>query len=87
LTLLPSLLSSFVSILTSSSLFGGKGRQNPKSKIINPKTGKEVENYLSFSIVAPTCVVADGLTKALAIEQDIHASYFKNFKAVPIIVE
>jgi thiamine biosynthesis lipoprotein len=74
-------------IATSSSFFGGNAIQSPISKIIHPKTGQEVDNYLSFSIVAPTCVIADGLTKALAIQKDIHAPYFKNLKAVPIIVE
>ena len=74
-------------IATTSSRFGKFNKRNGISTLINPKTGECVEDELSYSIVAPTCVVADGLTKALAIEKNIHASYFKKFGAIPIIVE
>ena len=74
-------------IATTSSRFGKVSRNRGMSYLINPKTGECIEDDLSYSIVAPTCVVADGLTKALAIEKNIQASYFKKFGAIPIIVE
>jgi thiamine biosynthesis lipoprotein len=74
-------------IATSSTLFGCHHFQSGITKLIHPKTGKRMMDYLSYSIVAPTCVIADSLTKALAIEKNIDAPYFKNFGAIPIIIE
>jgi len=74
-------------IATSSTLFGCHHIQTGITKLIHPKTGKRIKDYLSYSIVAPTCVIADSLTKALAIEKNLDAPYFKNFGAIPIIVE
>jgi FAD:protein FMN transferase len=74
-------------IATTSSYFGKAHRKQGMSYLINPKNGEHIADDLSYSIVAPTCVVADGLTKALAIEKNIHAQYFKSFGAIPIIVE
>jgi thiamine biosynthesis lipoprotein len=74
-------------IATSSTLFECHHIQTGVTKLIHPKTGKRIKDYLSYSIVAPTCVIADSLTKALAIEQNIDAPYFKTFGAIPIIVE
>jgi thiamine biosynthesis lipoprotein len=74
-------------IATSSTRFGRTIKKGGMSYLINPRTRKCVEDDLSYSIIAPTCVVADCLTKALAIEKNLHASYFKKFGAIPIIVE
>jgi thiamine biosynthesis lipoprotein len=74
-------------IATTASRFGKVSKNRRMSYLINPKTGECIEDDLSYSIVAPTCVVADGLTKALAIEKNIQASYFQKFGAIPIIVE
>lgn len=74
-------------IASSSTRFGRKNMKGEKSYLINPKTRKCIEDDLSYSIVAPTCVVADSLTKVLAIEKNIYAPYFKKFGAIPIIVE
>ena len=74
-------------IASSSTRFGRKNMKGGKSYLINPKTRKYIEDDLSYSIVAPTCVVADSLTKVLAIEKNIYAPYFKKFGAIPIIVE
>lgn len=74
-------------IATSSTRFGRNDQKRGLSYLMNPKTGESIEDDLSYSIVAPTCTVADCLTKALAIEKNIHAPYFKKLKAIPIIVE
>jgi thiamine biosynthesis lipoprotein len=74
-------------IATTSTRFGRTIKKGGMSYLINPKTRKCLEDDLSYSIIAPTCVVADCLTKALAIEKNLHASYFKKFGAIPIIVE
>jgi thiamine biosynthesis lipoprotein len=74
-------------VATSSTRFGRDNKKGGMSYLINPKTGECIEDDLSYSIVAPTCVVADCLTKALAIEKNIHAPYFETFGAIPIIVE
>jgi thiamine biosynthesis lipoprotein len=74
-------------IASSSTRFGRTNMKGGKSYLINPKTRKYIEDDLSYSIVAPTCVVADSLTKVLAIEKNIYAPYFKKFGAIPIIVE
>lgn len=74
-------------IATSSTRFGRTTKKGGMSYLINPRTRKCIEDDLSYSIIAPTCVVADCLTKALAIEKNLHASYFKKFGAIPIIVE
>ncbi len=74
-------------IATSSTLFGCHHIQTGITKLIHPKTRKRIKDYLSYSIVAPTCVIADSLTKALAVEKNIDAPYFKRFGAIPIIVE
>jgi len=72
-------------IATSSNRVGSRYRKCQQSMLIDPKSGKEVRSHSRFSVVAPTCVVADGLTKALAIEQNIHADYFKQLRAIPVI--
>jgi thiamine biosynthesis lipoprotein len=74
-------------VATTGSLFKVKKDQKRMARVIHPITGKEIKSQLSYSVVAPSCVVADGLTKALAIEKNINAPYFKKLQAVPIIVE
>jgi len=74
-------------LATTSTRFGRFKKKGGMSYLIHPKTGKCIEDDFSYSIVASTCVVADCLTKALAIEKNIHAPYFETFGAIPIIVE
>ncbi len=74
-------------IATSATRFGRDKKKGGMSYLIHPKTGQCIEDDLSYSIVASTCVVADCLTKALAIEKNIYAPYFETFGAIPIIVE
>jgi thiamine biosynthesis lipoprotein len=74
-------------VATSSTRFGRDNKKGGMSYLIHPKTGECIEDDLSYSVVASTCVVADCLTKALAIEKNIHAPYFKKLGAIPIIVE
>ncbi len=58
----------------------------PKSALIDPRVGGPISTQKSFSIIASTCVIADGLTKALAVDQKPTASYFKHYEAQAFIV-
>lgn len=59
--------------------------ENEPLHLRNPKTGKYVQSDQTFSVLAPTCCVADALTKVLAIEQNVHAPYWKALSAIPYI--
>ena len=75
-------------IATSSTCFGRKIQGRKKySHLVDPKTGEPINQQLSYSVIAPTCLVADALTKALAVDKNIHAQYFNWYGAQPIIVE
>lgn len=57
-----------------------------KSALIDPHSGNPILTQKSFSVIAPTCAIADGLVKALAVDQDLSASYFKHYEAQALIV-
>ena len=65
-------------------------RQNPstkpKSALIDTRTGEPISTQQSFSVIASTCAIADGLTKALAVDQELRASYFQHYEAEAFIV-
>jgi len=58
----------------------------PRSALISPRTGDPIFEKKSFTVIAKTCMVADGLTKALAVEQNPAAEYFQYFEATPLIL-
>lgn len=62
---------------------------NHKTKtgsLINPITGCAINDEDSYSVIAPSCVMADGLTKALAIDKNTKANYLLSQKAIGIIL-
>lgn len=59
-------------------------RQAPGA-IVDPRARRVVEDRQLVSIIAPTCVLADGLTKVLAIEGACDLAWFAAFDAVPLI--
>jgi len=61
-------------------------RLNARSALINPKTGKPIFLQKSFTVIAQTCALADGLTKALAVDQDPTAGYFQHYAAQALIL-
>ena len=72
-------------LASSASYFTEQGSTS-KSALVDPRTGGPILTSKSFSVIAPTCAVADGLVKALAVDQDLSASYFKHYGAQPLIV-
>ena len=57
-----------------------------KSALIDTRAGRLIPTQKSFSVSASTCVIADGLTKALAVDQEPTASYFKHYEAQAFIL-
>lgn len=49
--------------------------------LMNPSTKLSICDLKSYSVIAPNCMDADALTKALAVHQDTGASYFKRYQA------
>jgi len=58
----------------------------PRSALITPRTGQPIYLNNSFTVIAKTCAVADGLTKALAVDQKPTAEYFQHFEAHALIL-
>jgi len=56
-----------------------------RSAIIDPRRRRVVGDRKIVSIVAPTCVLADGLTKVLAITGTHDIAWLAGFDAVPLI--
>jgi len=42
--------------------------------------------HQSYSVIAKNCLIADGLTKALAIDQNVNAPYFEKYEAIGVIL-
>lgn len=74
-------------IATSAIYFSRFMRDNKQgSALINPLSSQAIVDNQSYSVIAPTCVVADGLTKALAVHRDIRAPYLKELNAMGLIL-
>ncbi len=56
------------------------------SHLVNPLSGQSIDDLWTYVVKAPSCVIADGLTKALAVDKDIHAKYFGLLKASAQII-
>ena len=55
------------------------------SAIVNPLNSEALTCRDSFSIIAPLCVLADGLTKVLALSRDVDLPCFAHFGAQALI--
>lgn len=55
------------------------------SALVNPKDGTAIVSPHSFSVIAPSCAVADALTKVLAVSGDPSLPCFAAFDAHPLM--
>jgi thiamine biosynthesis lipoprotein len=55
--------------------------------LINPHQKTPIIGEKTFTVMAQSCAVADALTKALAVDQDIHAPYFDKLGARAYVLE
>lgn len=73
-------------VATSGSYFSSPAAAVPNvSALVNPLTGEAVVSEASYTVIAPTCAVADGLTKVLAITGNAQHSCFARFEAQGLI--
>jgi len=57
------------------------------SALVDPRTRQPLATRQSFSIIAPRCVIADALTKVLAIAGDPALPCFSRYDAHPLILD
>lgn len=57
------------------------------SALVNPLTGEPLTSRRSYSVIAPHCVVADALTKVLALSGNADLPCFSRYNAHPIILD
>jgi len=57
------------------------------SALVHPHSGQALRTRASFTVVAPTCAVADALTKVLALSGNASHPCFLRYGAHPIILE
>lgn len=57
------------------------------SPLVDPRSRQPLVTRSSFSVIAPYCVVADALTKVLALSGNPELPCFRQYQAHPIIVE
>jgi thiamine biosynthesis lipoprotein len=69
---------------TSGNYFLEKSDAVNTSHLINPINQQAINTDLSFSVIADQCVIADALTKVLAISQDPQNPCFEYYCAIPI---
>lgn len=75
------------SIATSSSMVRVGSDIHQSNHLINPHQQKVIFSENLFTVVAPQCMVADALTKALAVDQDPHANYFAKMGATAYLIQ
>ncbi|MRW89915.1 FAD:protein FMN transferase [Duganella sp. FT80W] len=54
--------------------------------LVHPHTGDALNRIASYTVLAPTCALADALTKALAVDANPTAPYFSQFNATAILL-
>lgn len=57
------------------------------SALVDPRTRRAVVSRRSYSVIAPRCVIADALTKVLALSGDTNLACFSRYDAHPLIFE
>ena len=62
-----------------------KGRARRAGQSESMRSGASRIDGKAYSVVAPTCLLADALTKVLVQVGDIHADYFGYFDACAFI--
>lgn len=61
------------------------GAAQSPSALIDTTDGRAIDSFLTYSVIAPTCAVADGLTKVLASAGGLSERCRRVFGAVPMI--
>ena len=61
------------------------GTAQSPSAIVDPRARRLVEHRTMCSVIAPTCVIADGLTKVLVIAGRLDADLLRTFGAAPLL--
>lgn len=61
------------------------GRAQSPSAIIDPRKRRVIDGRALCSVVAPTCVIADGLTKVLAIRGHLDDRLLRTFDAAQLV--
>ena len=56
------------------------------SALVVPKSKQSLLTRQSYSVIAKNCLIADGLTKALAVDQNVNAPYFEKYEAMGVIL-
>lgn len=54
--------------------------------VVDPATGRRLRGASSYTVLAPTCMLADALTKALALDEDVHAPYLRRCGARALVL-
>lgn len=57
------------------------------SALVHPHTRQPLNSRRSYSIIAPSCVIADALTKVLALSADPALPCFARYAAHPLILD
>lgn len=74
-------------IATSAAYFSRREVDNQSvSALVEPRSRNPIVSSRSFSVIAATCVVADGLTKALAVHANPRAPYLRKMKAKGLVL-
>ena len=72
-------------VATSGTYYSKDVGDSDYSSIVVPDSGRSVLDALSFSVIAPSCMAADALTKPLAIHKNMSAPYFSKYQAIGLI--
>ncbi len=77
------------SAMATSALYFSRKRLDQKwvSPIVNPLNKKPWTKTMSVSVTAPTCLIADALTKAVMTSKDFGASFLPKFGAHAIMLQ
>ena len=62
------------------------GVQTARGALVDPRRGRAVTQPRSFTVIAPACAVADGLTKALAVDGALDAACLRRYGAQAVVV-
>lgn len=54
--------------------------------VVDPATGRRLGAAGSYTVLAPTCMLADALTKALALDENVHAPYLRRCGARALVL-
>ena len=73
-------------IATSASYYAMRGEGAARrSALVDPTRAEAIVDERSFSVVAPTCMIADGLTKALAASRQASPTFLARYGAQALV--